>query len=133
MDLTYLTPQKFRRLQRRNQNDQKDGSFFTQQGQNLQLSTNSTVSVSTVNFQDSDIQRFQTKSITEQLEHFAGAFPTKPYSSFTMTLLWMTDQQWEDCYQCEKINMNEGQFVLNSLKTVIIMVNKPDIFSFCIV
>lgn len=33
----------------------------------------------------------------------------------------------------KKVNVNEDQFVLNSFKTVVTMVNKPNIFSFCIV
>lgn len=102
--------------------------FFTQQEQNLQLATNSTASVSTVYFQDSTTQIFQTKTITEQFERSPGAFPIKTYSSFTMRLLWVTDQQWEDCYQFAKIQKKWPH------KIVVTKVSKNSIiFPFCFV
>ena len=122
--LTWHSERSCRLSLKTNKNDQKDGSFFTSKVQNLQLSTNSTVSVSTVNFQDSNTQRFQTKFTTEQLERFPGASPIKTYSSFTMTLLWVTDQQWEDCYQFAKIRKK------SSYKIIVTKVNKPNNFSF---
>lgn len=41
-----------------------------------------------------------------------------------MTLLWVTDQQWEDCYQFAKIRKK------SSYKIVVTKVNKPYNFSF---
>ena len=121
---TYLTHRSFVAFGEGNRaTDHKERSFFTYYEQNLQLSTNSTIPISLANFQDYDIKQFQAKFITEQFRRFPGAFLIETYSRFTTGTV-MDDRSamrrllsvWKNT---KKLNMNEGQLVLNSFKLVV--------------